>query len=264
MARPIRRCNVRRLAPYVTTLIVIIGTLLGPSATLAARPTPPTSCGPLEFEGNLPAAAEGRVTRQTITVTADCELVVGPAEDLPADALVRDDAGLATDEFGSITDSAKRERGGLTTMGSGSGCCWGAYAVQRSWDCCGIKMNEYWTEIDYTKNSSGVINWWSARDGGAWHREYTCGGSAGWWPANDHALYRSAGGVGTTSVSVAARQGYDYRGAFDACQGGVFYNQYSNSLTGKASGGWTCNYSFYWKNSAPGWSYQAWCGTGNY
>jgi hypothetical protein len=223
------------------------------------------------FTGTLPVPEPGAASTQIVTVNADCELVVGEVNEVAAVPATEGDTGegeIVSGDFDSVTGELKPRKETTTSIaaaGTGQGCCYSAYAVQRSFDAANIKLNEYWTEFDWTKNSSNVINWWTARDGGAWHREYgTCDLNGGWYRA-DHALYRSGGNVGQSYVTVTGVQGYGYRGAFSGCLYDVFYNQYTNKITGTAKyGQWTCSYTFYWKQSFPGWKHQGWCGSGNY
>ncbi|MEX2135763.1 MAG: hypothetical protein WEB29_02215 [Chloroflexota bacterium] len=186
-------------------------------------------------------------------------------EVVPAEALIPADAD-ASDVFSSISETMPPPSGEFSTQGSGSGCCWGAYNVQRSWDCCGILLNEYWTEIKFNKCSGGFcspyLRTYSGQDGGKWKTlSFSCG--PGWYPvSSDHYFYRSSGGVGYTSVTLKGHQGFGYKGGFD-CGGNDYYNSYWSTVTGTSSGGWSCSYSYSWRKSL-GFQYQAWCGSGVY
>lgn len=136
-------------------------------------------------------------------------------------ALVPADAD-ASDVFSSIGETMAPPSGEFSTQGSGSGCCWGAYNVQRSWDCCGILLNEYWTEIKFNKCSGGFcspyLRTYSGQDGGTWKTlSFSCG--PGWYPvSSDHYFYRSSGGVGYTSVTLKGHQGFGYKAASTAAE----------------------------------------------
>lgn len=147
-----------------------------------------------------------------------------------------------------------------------SRCCWKAYSVQRTWDCCNILLNEYWIEAAWSNCSSGicgsVIRSYSGQDGGKWKTlTNSCG--PGWDPiASSHSFGRYAGGLGYSSVTPRGTQAYGYKGGFD-CGGNDFRNSYTNAITGNANGNWYCSYTYSWKKSL-GFKYQAWCGTGAY
>ena len=209
---------------------------------------------------------------QTFELSADCRLIDKGIEILPADALVPVQAD-ASGVFGSIEETLPPPPGGaaaqgvgdVSTQGSGSGCCWGAYNVQRSWDCCGILLNEYWTEIKYNRCSGGFCSPYlrthSGLNGGKWKTlSFSCG--PGWYPvSSDHYFYYT-GGNGYTSVTYRGHQGYGYKGGFD-CGGNDYYNSYWNTITGNSNGNWSCSYSYSWRKSL-GFQYQAWCGSGIY
>ncbi len=234
-----------------------------PGAAAASKNTSsPADCGPGSIKTKLPAAPEGFVAVQTFTMTDDCHVVEGDVEIVPASELPPA-AAEGGGQFSWISDEAPPPDD-VSALGTASGCCWGAYAVQRTWDCCGILLNEYWTEFDFNRCSGGFcspyLRTWSAQDGGK-HTEGFCG--PGWYPvSSDHALYRHSGGVGYTSVTIKGYQGYGYDGGFD-CGGRDYYNKYWNTLTGNSNGNWSCSYTYSWKKSF-GFNYQAWCGSGNY
>jgi hypothetical protein len=251
-----------RRAGLVLSVVVCL-TALTPAAALGAKPLADEGCGPGSIRTELPAAPEGFVAVQEFELTADCRLVKGKVEIVPAEALV-DPGENSEAQFSNIAEEAAPPDG-VSVQGAGSGCCWGAYAVQRTWDCCGILLNEYWTEFDFNRCSGGFcspyLRTYSASDGGKWHWEGFCG--PGWYPnSSDRYLYRSAGGVGYTSVTISGHQGFGYDGGFD-CGGNDYYNSYWNSLTGHSNGNWSCSYTYSWRKSL-GFQYQAWCGSGDY
>lgn len=183
----------------IALVMVVVLTGATPATVSAKAP----SCGSGSISAKLPAAPEGYVAVQEFTLTDDCQLIEGSVEIVPASELspaTAEESG----QFSSIGEQAP-PTDQVTALGSASGCCWGAYAVQRTWDCCGILLNEYWTEFDFNRCSGGFcspyLRTWSAQDGGKWHTEGFCG--PGWYPvSSDHALYRYSGGVGYTSVTV--------------------------------------------------------------
>lgn len=242
--------------------LVVLLAAGNPGSAAAARPDR-AACGPGSIEGDLPAAPEGFVAVQTFELTADCQLLSSELAIVPADNLGPADAG-ASAAYGSISEELAAG-GDVSTQGTASGCCYRAYAVQRSWDCCNLLMNEYWMESSWNSCSNGVCgpyirSYW-AQDGGKWKTERSCG--SGWSPvSSDHYLYVSSGGLGYTYVKVSGHQGYSYKGVFD-CGGTDYYNSYWSSITGYYSGGWACSYSYSWRKSL-GFKYQAWCGTGTY
>jgi hypothetical protein len=202
------------------------------------------------------------VATRNYRLTADCRIIAGPVQILPSNS-VPPVSDVDSGTFGSIASAANHQ---VAPLGSGSGSGWGAYVVQRTWDCCGILLNEYWTEFDWSNCSGGFCSSWirsySGQDGGKWHPEYTTYGP-GWYPvSSDHSLYISSGGVGYTTVTLRGHQGYGYRGVFDT-GGSDYYDSYTQYITGKANATWSCSYSKYWRKSF-GFNYQAWCGYGNY
>ena len=208
------------------------------------------------------------VSYQEITFTKDCDLIIGPIETLPRDQLPPATAE-ASGTFGTVGEQLQGE--GSASAYSEYGCCYKGYAVQRTWDQGGrpgaILLNEYWTEFSFNRCSGGFcspyIRTWGAQDGGKWHREGPLGCCGGWDPnTSDHWLYRTAGGLGYTSVSISGHQGYKYNGFFDHT-GNDYYNWYTNNFTGQYGGGWTCSLTYYWKKSL-GFSLQRWCDPGTY
>lgn len=209
------------------------------------------------------------ITYQEFTLTSDCQLVAGPIESLPESALSTSVPNTSSGNFGSTGDQLPAGDG-VSPDATGSGCCWGAYAVQRTYDQGGIPgsilLNEYSTQITYNKCYGGFcspyLRTWHAQDAGRWHPEYTSAGP-GWFPnCCDHFLGAVSGGLGYTWVTVRGHQGYSYRGVFDT-SGNDYYNSYTNNLTGNADGTWSCSTSYYWKKSFA-FKLQAWCGTGSY
>jgi hypothetical protein len=256
--------RLRRIAA-VSAVLAIVASTLSTGAALAAKPRP-AACGPGEIEASLPMPAEGMVSYQEFTLTEDCQLIAGPIKSLPADQLPPATAD-ASGTFATIGEELPADGIGTQAI-SGSGCCNRAYGVQRTWDQGGIPgallLNEYWTEFSFNRCSGGFcspyIRTWGAQDGGKWRQQLCCGG---WTPnSSDHWLYRTAGGLGYTSVSISGHQGYNYKGVFDQ-SGKDYYNSYTNNFTGQYGGGWTCSLTKYWKKSLA-FSLQAWCGSGTY
>ncbi len=251
----------RRFRVFPTTTILIL-VLVGSSTTPIAA-SKQNSCGPASGTYEMPMPPPGLVAVEDLIVNADCQVEAGPVRFVAPTQLAPSPSNLAKATFGSLADSAAA----TDASTSASGCCWGAYAVQRSWDCCGIEMNEYWTQFSWSNCSGGLcspyIRTYSGQDGGKWATELlTCG--PGWSRvSSDHYLYISSGGVGYTSVTLSGHQGYSYRGRFD-CGGSNYYNSYWNSITGQANGNWVCSYSYSWRNSFVGWHTQSWCGSGAY
>jgi hypothetical protein len=257
----------RRIAILIS-LSLSLGLLLSAQPTAAAKPKP-TACGPGQIDVTLRMPADGMVSYQEFTLTDDCQLIAGPAQELSSDQLP---AATASESrtFASVGEAMPADGVGTQAI-TGSGCCNSAYAVQRTYDQGGIPgsllLNEYWTEFDFNRCSGGLcspyIRSWAAQDGGKWHREGPFGCCGGWEPnSSDHWLYRTGGGLGYTSVSISGHQGYRYEGVFDH-SGNDYYNSYTNNFTGQYGGSWSCSLTKYWKKSLA-FKLQAWCGTGNY
>jgi hypothetical protein len=222
------------------------------------------ACGPGTIKGDLQAPPEGFVAIQSYHVTDDCRVIKG-AVSVVATSEAPGAAAEGSGTFGAVGAQEPPDPGQVSAQGAGSGTGFRAYAVQRTWDCCGILLNEYWTEFSWTNCSSfcgTTIKGYSGQDGGKWHSlSFSCG--PGWYPvSSDHGLGITAGGLGFTSITLRGYQGYAYKGGFD-CGGTDYYNKYTNYITGKAAGTWTCSYSYSWRK-ALSFNYQAWCGSGVY
>lgn len=211
-------------------------------------------CGEIKEAVTLPAPPPGLVATETWAVNENCQIELGPVQfvdpsmigPIPGDALI----GL-----GSVRQSPNSGESVLSTSN--------AYAVQRTWDCCGIKMNEYYLDVQWSPSTAGSkITSWSAWDGASWHLEAN---GKGWHlDAPNHFLGASAGGVGNPSVTVHGHQGFKYDGIFDPT-GTVFYNTYDTWLEGKP--GFTygqCTLQVVWRHAAVGWHQQQWCSPGTY
>jgi len=130
-----------------------------------------------------------------------------------------------------------------------------ATVYQRTWDCCGILMTALYTTLDWTATGSAVYpnNQYNTV---IYHRE--AGGSSGWNLSYQNLSY-TGGCAGCWSASLNGNAEYWYQGVLDP-SGQLFDNQYHNWMTGYGDGSWYCSYWYQWKNGAPGWSEQAWCG----
>ena len=213
-------------------------------------------CGEIVQVITLPAAPRGLVSTQTLSVGNDCQVHSGPVEFVDPATLVSID-GDAQEQI-TVVGESPSTLGSLSALSTSN-----AYAVSRSWDCCGILMNEYFMNVQWAPSTAGSnVTSWSAWDGAKWHVE---GFGLGWrLDSSNHSLGRSAGGVGSPSVTVHGRQGFSYQGAFDPT-GTVFYNTYDSWLEGKP--GFTfgqCTLQIVWRHGAPFWHTQAWCGSGTY
>jgi hypothetical protein len=253
--------RLRGLRVFATATTMI---LVAASSSMPAAASDRNACGPISGTYQLPAPPPGLVSVEDLTVEANCFVQRGPVRYVPGTDLRSSSNDMAAAIFGSVAESASTTQV-VATNGSGSGCCWAGYAVQRTWDIAGLELNEYWTEFTFNTCSGGICSpylrtWW-AQDGGKWHTEI---GNPGWYPNyGDRWLYRTSGGVGYTWVSVEGHQGYHYKGLFDL-GGNDYYNSYTNDLTGSTIGIWTCSYAYYWKKSFVGWHTQSWCGSGPY
>jgi hypothetical protein len=120
------------------------------------------------------------VAVQNIYVDENCQVVVEPVQFVDPADLPSGPEGLDTAVFSAESATARGARdvaadGGVSTEasdaggGGGSGCCWKAYSVQRTWDCCNLLLNEYWMELQYqhcTNICSSYIRTYNAVDGG--------------------------------------------------------------------------------------------------
>lgn len=202
----------------------------------------------------LPAAPSGFVATQSWRVGDDCKVHRGPVEFVDPSTL----GPVSVDVQAIGTVGERFAPGDVTSLSTST-----AYGVSRSWDCCGILMNEYWLDVQWSPSTAGSnITSWSAWDGASWHTE---GGGLGWrLDGSNHSLAKSAGGLGKPSVTVHGRQGFSYQGAFDPT-GTLYYNTYDSWLEGKP--GFTygqCTLQVVWRRSFVGWNVQQWCNPGTY
>lgn len=230
--------------------LIAVGVLAVPARALAATPST-ALCANISNIATIPAPPQGMASTQVWTLGTDCQLHAGPVQFVDEASV----PGLASQQISSIGAGA----GGAQPLTTSH-----AYVVSRSWDCCGILLNEYSINISWAPSTGGSnITSWSAYDAAKWHREACCG--FGWYlGSGDHSLGASSGGVGQASVTVHGHQGFGYWGSLDPT-GSVFYNTYDSWIEGKP--GWTygtCTRQIVWRHGAPGWSMQSWCNPGTY
>lgn len=222
-----------------------------PRDTLAS-PTATQLCGPTAWSGSMTVPV-GMVATQVVTIGADCQPHPGPTVVLESGAVTPPNGAAQMGTIDRISSSL-----GPSPLAAVYGS---AYVVQRTWDCCGIELNEYWVENRWSSTGTGgYITSWSGQDGYKAHRELTGGG---WAPDfGNHWLGLQDGGLYYSYETVGGQLGFTYQGIFDL-GGHDYYNYYWQTMRGAANGGWTCSYGYSWRKSLS-FNYQAWCGSGSY
>jgi hypothetical protein len=133
---------------------------------------------------------------------------------------------------------------------------------QRLWDAAGILLNEFDTVLSWQYDGNNVGGY-NAYDAYAYHVENgTCWPAYSGWYVNPDNIYVSGGGVGQPTVTVAGSDSFGYQGFFSNCTNVNPWTQYWNYMTGYGSGGWSCQYYWWWASGFPGWHTQNWCGYG--
>lgn len=125
-----------RIGPAVVAAS-IVSTLVFAGFATAKTPST-TACGEVAQTVSLPKAPAGLVATQSWTVGADCKVHLGPIEFVDPSTL---EPVAGSSEAAISTAGETSDPGGLTALSTST-----AYGVSRSWDCCGILMNEYWLE----------------------------------------------------------------------------------------------------------------------
>jgi len=125
----------------------------------------------------------------------------------------------------------------------------------RSWDCCGILMNELSTTLQWN-GISGSAYPYNQFNSTSYHTEAPP--SRGWWLDYQNLWYPGCSSA-CSPVLLRGNAGFGYQGVFDP-SGTWYYNSYENYVYGYGNGYGECSYSYYWRGSAPGWNLQQWCG----
>ena len=232
----------------VTALAVtVIAFSSAPAPAMAAAPLPSThGCGSVGQHGVLPRPPSGMASLVEATLGPDCRLHVSAVQVV---------------ELGSIPSGPASGSGTYFyhqdphTFVPGDPV---ATVYQRTWDCCNILMTALYTTFDWTATGSAVYanNQYNTV---IYHRE---AGNVGGWNLDYQTLTYHGGCNGCWSATLHGEAGYWYQGSLD-WSGQLFYNSYSNDMFGYGDGSWGCNYSWYWRNGAPGWSQQSWCANGS-
>lgn len=228
--------------------------LLAPPAS-AATPDPEAKqipCGPVQFQISV-SPPDGLVAVVDVVMTPTCRLV-------PSEIRFVDPASLpASDRPHVISSISSSSTEGSATVATAISTKW-AYNVGRTWDCCGIKTSEYWTENQWSYDGTKITQW-LGQDGSEVHKEADGRG----WSANlgDYYLKLTSGGIGQTSETIKGHLGFSYIGIFDG-SGNDYYTAYWNTMTGFRDGSKSCVHTYSWKKSFAGWSYQGLCGFGQH
>ena len=238
------------LALSIAQLVVAV-----PAAVSASGPNDAAPCGAFTGSDDLPAAPAGKVAMRTIWLDTACQVHVDPVQFVDPSALQSGPPGQGG-VLASVSGQAAPGAGGAAPLTTYPGS---AYAIERTWDCCGILLNELFSNLTFAGNGS-IITSYDGWDGYILHRE---GGGLTGWSLNhsDSYLRVQAGGVGSTVVETEAHQGFSYQGVFDPT-GTLYYNSYTEDLYGFVYGTWLCHYSYYWRHSFVGWSVQQFCNAG--
>ena len=189
----------------------------------------------------MPAPPTGMAATVDVRVGADCRAHVSAVRLVPL-ATVPDVRGTTRSQ--PISASAPATAAAVSAIQRG--------VYQRVWDCCGILMNEFDT-IAYWQYNGSSVTYWSLHNAVAYHRETFGGG----WSLQYQNAWRQ--GSSSSQVNLAGDAGFSYQGIFDPT-GTLFYNSYVNTIQVRGNGSWSCQWSYAWRNSVPGWHTQNWCG----
>ena len=190
------------------------------------------------------------------TVTASCTVDQGSIEIVPSDS------PLITKGNPTVTQgpSVNRPANNLSNLTLSQQT---ATVHERSWDCCGVDMNELDTTLTWQYNGS-TVQGSSAHDAVSYHTESYCWPAKldGWYLISQSVKYIS-GGVGQVGVEVQGKALFGYNGFFNQCTNSAFQNSYTENMYGYYDGSYYCTYSYNWAHSFPGWHPQDWCGYGS-
>jgi hypothetical protein len=192
----------------------------------------------MQDHGTIPSPPSGMAATVVVVIGNDCAAHVSAVHLVPRASVPQ--VGAAVPEAASAPGSSRAATVWSTQHG----------VYQRVWDCCGILMNEFDT-IAYWQYNGGWVNYWSLHNAVAYHRE-TFGG---WSLQYQNAWQQWSNGY---QVNLAGNAGFSYQGIFDPT-GAFFYNSYFNAIQVRGSGSWSCQWSYSWRNGAPGWHTQNWC-----
>jgi hypothetical protein len=216
----------------------------------------PTRCAALSGQGTLPLPPVGYVSIVEPVVTPACTVSQGPVEIVPANSPLITSGAAPVTQNPSVFESA----GGGTRDALASQT---ATVHERSWDCCGVDMNELDTTLTWQYNGSTVQSS-STHDAVSYHTETTCfpNSKDGWYLIGQTDKYIS-GGVGQVGVGVQGKAAFGYNGFFNDCLNAGYVNTYTENMYGYYDGSYYCTYSYTWSASFPGWHSQDWCGYGS-
>lgn len=242
LPRPYPRVHI-----WMILVLAIALNLIAP-ASARADAANPHDCGSHVLNGGLPLPERGQGYELEFILGPDCTLSSSPIRPIAAEKAAQD-AGV----------DGHMSRSRFARIGSKRHLDPDYHLNAIAWDCCGVQMTRLVTDLNWTTNGS-TITGWNAGGYQAYHGEYSCIPQPhhGWWP-DYGSLYQSGGGTGYSSISVTSYQAWGYQGAFDACNGNVYYNYFQNNLTGYASGSPSCSFYYSLRNTAPGWHIVAQC-----
>jgi hypothetical protein len=254
-------------------LIVAVGSIVSPPlSTVAQASSSPDRTCPATFQvSHIPTPPAGFAALVDTKVLSNCQLQTSPAKLVPIAEMRKLWAtpvkGATTNAsidsvFPAITGNPMASPGMSVAQLSASALTSTSTrnfeAHSRSWDCCGIKMTELNTYLQWQYNGSAVTSG-NAHNTAQYKSEQPA--FPGWY-INNQTVYWSGGCFGCSYIQVTGHIGFGYRGIFDT-GGSKYYNDHYSWITGDALGYGSCSTAIYWRNYSLNWSRQEWC-TGPY
>jgi hypothetical protein len=250
-------------------LIVAAGSVVSPPlSTVAQASSSPDRTCPATFQiSHIPTPPAGFAALVDTEVLSNCQLQTSPVKLVPlaemrkkwASPMKGDTANATSDRvFAAITGNQMASLGTSVVPQRASASTRHFEAHSRSWDCCGIKMTELNTYLQWQYNGSAVT-WANAYNTAQYKSEQP---SYPGWYINSQTIYWSGGCFGCSYLQVTGHIGFGYRGIFDT-GGHDYYNDHYSWITGDALGYGSCSTAIYWRKYSVNWSRQEWC-TGPY
>jgi hypothetical protein len=236
----------------------LVGLVLTAFSATSVEASTPQYCPGGTLRGSLPQPPPGMASHQVVTLDANCNPVWGQIEFVPRTQMFHvPNANTKGGTFNLLRESLLGKLSPNTSSPQiATDVSKSIHAENQMWDCCGILMNQLYTDASWTYNGS-VVTSYSVGGGYSRHTENSppsCG--TGWYVVNPYNV-KTSGGIGQPSASFKQHAEFGYKGIFD-CGGSQFYNILDNYET--LSAGYVCNQYLSYRNWFAGWNWQHWCG----
>jgi len=214
-------------------------------------------CGEVHYAGSLPLPQPGYVSIAETTINADCSTTTTAVRVAPLSQLEpgvsQTEPSASSQVEGGVGGGAGNESSPPTA--SASAPVWSTEATvhQRLWDCCGILLNAFYTDVKWGFTGRAV-SWYTGTD---YERHHTEWPFPGWYPLAHRICCGNQ--AGRWAVSISGHIEFGYRGVFDPT-GTWYYNTYDNLLIAYGNGGAACRYAYSFRHAFRGWHTQDWCG----